>query len=47
MTSRLSKRFYRPEGVEDSILDHGATAESENRWVFEISWEVCNKGKIS
>ncbi|GIY71375.1 glycogen synthase [Caerostris darwini] len=43
MTSRLSKRFYRPEGVEDSILDRGATAEAENRWVFEISWEVVNK----
>ncbi|CAL1278683.1 unnamed protein product [Larinioides sclopetarius] len=43
MTSRLSKRFYRPEGVEDSVLDRGATAEAENRWVFEISWEVVNK----
>lgn len=46
MTSRLAKRFYRPEGVEDSVLDQGATAESENRFVFEISWEVVNKGKI-
>ncbi|XP_055951045.1 glycogen [starch] synthase-like [Argiope bruennichi] len=43
MTSRLSKRFYRPEGTEDSVLDRGATAEAENRWVFEISWEVVNK----
>lgn len=43
MASRLAKRFYRPEGVEDSALDRGATAESENRWIFEISWEVVNK----
>lgn len=43
MTSKLSKRFYRPEGVEDTVLDRGATAESENRFVFEISWEVVNK----
>ncbi|KAG0424763.1 hypothetical protein HPB47_028029 [Ixodes persulcatus] len=32
-----------PEGTEDLLLDRGATAEAENRWVFEISWEVCNK----
>lgn len=43
MSSRLAKRFYRPESVEDSVLDRGATAEAENRWVFEISWEVVNK----
>ncbi|XP_015906925.2 glycogen [starch] synthase [Parasteatoda tepidariorum] len=42
-TSRLSKRFYRPESNEDTVLDRGATAEAENRWVFEISWEVVNK----
>lgn len=46
MSSRLAKRFYRPEGVEDTVLDRGATAESENRFVFEISWEVVNKGNV-
>lgn len=45
MSSRLAKRFYRPEGIEDSVLDRGATADAENRFVFEISWEVVNKGK--
>lgn len=43
MVSRLSKRFYRLEGVEDTALDRGATAEAENKWVFEVSWEVVNK----
>ncbi|XP_076304313.1 glycogen [starch] synthase [Tachypleus tridentatus] len=43
MASRMAKRFYRLEGVDDLTLDQGATAEAENRWVFETSWEVCNK----
>lgn len=28
----------------DDILDHGETAKHENRFVFECSWEVANKG---
>lgn len=39
----MSKRFYRLEGVEDLVMDRGESASIENRWVFEISWEVCNK----
>lgn len=30
----------------DDILDHGDTARHENRFVFECSWEVANKGKL-
>ncbi|KAJ8023677.1 Glycogen [starch] synthase [Holothuria leucospilota] len=24
-------------------MDHGLTAKEENRWVFEVAWEVANK----
>lgn len=25
-------------------LDRGLSAEQENRWSFEVAWEVANKG---
>jgi hypothetical protein len=25
-------------------LDHGMSAQIENKWVFEVAWEVVNKG---
>jgi hypothetical protein len=25
-------------------MDRGETAEAQNKWVFEIAWEVANKG---
>ncbi|XP_041367402.1 glycogen [starch] synthase-like [Gigantopelta aegis] len=28
---------------DDVILDRGAAAAAQNRWVFEIAWEVANK----
>ncbi|RWS29539.1 putative glycogen [starch] synthase-like protein [Leptotrombidium deliense] len=40
--SRMSRRFYRFEGI-DVYLDGGETAEKENRFAFEVAWEVCNK----
>uniref|UniRef100_A0A023FL30 Glycogen [starch] synthase n=1 Tax=Amblyomma cajennense TaxID=34607 RepID=A0A023FL30_AMBCJ len=43
MASRISRRFYRLEGTEDLVLDRGASAEADNRWVFEVAWEVVNK----
>jgi hypothetical protein len=42
---KISRRFYRMENL-DNALDHGLRANHENRWVFEISWETCNKGEI-
>lgn len=41
--SRASRRFYRLEGYDEGIMDRGVTAAAENRWVFEVSWEVANK----
>ena len=26
-------------------MDRGRTAAHENRWVFEVAWEVANKGE--
>jgi hypothetical protein len=28
----------------DGYLDHGMSAQIENKWVFEVAWEVVNKG---
>ena len=41
---KMQRRFYKLEGEVDEYLDGGATAELQNKWVFEIAWEVCNKG---
>ncbi|XP_022660462.1 glycogen [starch] synthase-like [Varroa jacobsoni] len=42
--SRVSKRFYRLDGTQaEEVLDRGKSAALENRWVFEVSWEVANK----
>lgn len=40
---RASRRFYRVESSTD-LFDRGESAQSENRWTFEIAWEVANKG---
>ena len=29
---------------DDVILDRGISAAAQNKWVFEIAWEVANKG---
>ena len=44
-SSKMQRRFYRLEGADNFYLDGGATAQLQNKWVFEIAWEVCNKGK--
>ena len=28
-------------------MDRGANAAAQNLWVFEIAWEVANKGKFN
>jgi hypothetical protein len=30
--------------LDDFEMDRGETAEAQNKWVFEIAWEVANKG---
>lgn len=43
----MSRRFYRAESVVElsGFLDRGHCANLENRWTFEVAWEVANKGK--
>ncbi|XP_069132224.1 glycogen [starch] synthase-like [Argopecten irradians] len=48
MSMRRRNSFYRtfknvtPE-YDDYVMDRGLTASSQNKWVFEIAWEVANK----
>ena len=46
--NRANRRFYRADSIifGNNYLDHGLSAEHENKWVFEISWEVVNKGML-
>lgn len=48
MSNRMSRRFYRADSMvfPQGFYDQGATAEQENKWVFEVSWEVVNKGEF-
>ena len=41
---RISRRFYRLENFDLNLTDGGLRASDENRFVFEVSWETCNKG---
>lgn len=46
--SKIGKRLQAIEISQeyiDEVLDHGETAKRENRTVFEIAWEVANKGQ--
>ncbi|KAH0560730.1 hypothetical protein KQX54_007705 [Cotesia glomerata] len=42
---RASRRFYRIHIAHDLsvYMDRGRNAEQENRWSFEVAWEVANK----
>lgn len=45
--SRVAKRFYRVDSLHGlDNLDRGELASEENRWVFEVSHEAANKGKL-
>lgn len=50
-SNRMSRRFYpRMDSInfaDSSYFDHGLSAEVENKWVFEVAWEVVNKGQCS
>lgn len=42
---RASRRFYRLDSTNDLLgnMDRGQSAQIENRWNFEVSWEAANK----
>lgn len=46
---RGSRSLYRVDSNYDLLkfLDRGEAAASQNRWTFEIAWEVANKSKSS
>ena len=43
----MSRRYSRVESGSDllAFLDRGHSANTENRWTFEVAWEVANKGE--
>ena len=48
MSVKAARRFYRVESSKDlQYLDAGESASAENRWTFEIAWEVANKGETA
>ena len=45
MSVKAARRFYRVDSNRDlQYLDAGESASAENRWTFEVAWEVANKG---
>lgn len=46
MSQKASRRFYRIDSAHDlsAVMDRGLSAAQNNRWTFEIAWEVANKG---
>lgn len=48
MSVKAARRFYRVDSAHDlQFIDQGESAAAENRWTFEIAWEVANKGRIA
>ena len=48
MSVKAARRFYRVDSAHDlQFIDQGESATAENRWTFEIAWEVANKGKTT
>ncbi|KAK3095937.1 hypothetical protein FSP39_021056 [Pinctada imbricata] len=48
MSIRRRNSFFRSfknayPDFEEMLMDRGATAAAQNKWVFEIAWEVANK----
>lgn len=46
--SKSNRRFYRVDSGHDftQFMDRGQLAACQNRWTFEIAWEVANKGSL-
>lgn len=49
LTRNMSRRFYRFESLAEQLAEVlGSRQQSDpNLWVFEVSWEVANKGKCA
>lgn len=46
LTRSMSKRFYRFDSLAEQLAEVlGRHQCDPNLWVFEIGWEVANKGK--
>ncbi|KAK9508059.1 hypothetical protein O3M35_007805 [Rhynocoris fuscipes] len=45
MSQKASRRFYRVDSAHDlsAVMDRGLSAAQNNRWTFEVAWEVANK----
>ena len=47
MSVKAARRFYRVDSAHDLQFLHSCeSASAENRWIFEIAWEVANKGGL-
>ena len=46
MAGKFNKRFYRSDSLHDLFLDKGKEASETNQWLFEVSHEAANKGKV-
>jgi glycogen(starch) synthase len=47
MSVKAARRFYRVDSAHDLQFLHSCeSASAENRWTFEIAWEVANKGRL-
>lgn len=45
LTRSMSRRFYRFESMAEALADVLGRQQSDpNLWVFEVAWEVANKG---
>lgn len=45
MTRSMSRRFYRFESLAEQLAEVlGRQQSNPNLWVFEVAWEVANKG---
>lgn len=44
-SNSIAKNLRRLQGFDTQVeYDHGKSAEEEHRYLFEIAWEVANKG---
>ena len=47
---RRRNSFYRTlknvePDLDDVVFDRGLGAAKQNKWLFEVAWEVANKGR--
>lgn len=47
LTRSMSRRFYRFESLAEQLAEVLGRQQSDpNLWVFEVAWEVANKGRL-